>query len=140
MITVSGLSKAHGGRTLFSDVSFRLVPGRRVALVGGNGVGKTTILEIVVGLQRADSGEVHIAKGSRIGYLPQELTEQVRGSVIEEVLRGAAHITDLEEQLARLAADVASTGPRGADEDEDAHEHALAGSGEVQHRFEPLAG
>ncbi len=140
MISVSGLSKAHGGRTLFTDVSFRLVPGRRVALVGGNGVGKTTILEIVVGLQRADSGEVHIAKGSRIGYLPQELTEQVKGSVIEEVLRGAAHITDLEEQLARLAADVASTGPGGADEDEDAHEHALAAYGEVQHRFETLGG
>jgi ATP-binding cassette subfamily F protein 3 len=140
LITVSGLSKAHGGRTLFTDVSFRLVPGRRVALVGGNGVGKTTILEIVVGLQRADSGEVHLAKGSRIGYLPQELTEQVHGTVLEEVLRGAAHITDLEEQLGRLAADVASTGPGGADEDADAHEHALAAYGEVQHRFETLGG
>jgi len=140
LITVSGLSKAHGGRTLFSDVSLRLVPGRRVALVGGNGVGKTTILEIVVGLQRADSGEVHIAKGSRVGYLPQELTEQVDGTVIEEVMRGAAHITDLEGQLTRLAADVASTGPGGADEDDDAHEHALAAYGEVQHRFETLGG
>lgn len=140
MITVSGLSKAHGGRTLFSDVSIRLVPGRRVALVGGNGVGKTTILEIIVGQQRADSGEVHIAKGSRIGYLPQELTEQVDGSVIDEVMRGAAHITDLEGQLVRLAADVASTGPGGADEDEDAFAHAMESYGEVQHRFETLGG
>ena len=140
MISVSGLSKAHGGRTLFSDVSFRLVPGRRVALVGGNGVGKTTILEIVVGLQRSDAGEVHVAKGSRIGYLPQELTEQIDGTVIEEVMRGAAHITDLEDQLARLAADVAATGPGGADEDDDAHQHALAAYGEVQHRFETLGG
>lgn len=140
MISVSGLSKAHGGRTLFSDVSFRLVPGRRVALVGGNGVGKTTILEIVVGLQRSDTGEVHVAKGSRIGYLPQELTEQIDGTVIEEVMRGAAHITDLEDQLARLAADVAATGPGGADEDDDAHQHALAAYGEVQHRFETLGG
>ncbi len=140
MISVSGLSKAHGGRTLFSDVSFRLVPGRRVALVGGNGVGKTTILEIVVGLQRSDTGEVHIVKGSRIGYLPQELTEQVDGSVIDEVLRGAAHITDLEAQLARLAADVASTGPGGTDEDADAHAHALAAYGDIQHRFETLGG
>jgi len=140
LISVSGLSKAHGGRTLFSDVSFRLVPGRRVALVGGNGVGKTTILEIVVGLQRSDGGEVHISKGSRIGYLPQELTEQVEGTVIEEVLRGAAHITDLEGQLARLAVDVAATAVGGSDPDADAHEHALAAYGEVQHRFETLGG
>ncbi len=140
MISVSGLAKAHGGRTLFSDVSLRLVPGRRVALVGGNGVGKTTILEIIVGLQRADAGEVHVAKGSRIGYLPQELTEQIDGSVIDEVLRGAAHVTDLEDQLARLAADVAATGPDGPDADDDAHQHALTAYGEVQHRFETLGG
>ena len=55
-------------------------------------------------------------------------------------MRGAAHITDLEGQLTRLAADVASTGPGGADEDDDAHEHALAAYGEVQHRFETLGG
>ncbi|MCZ7628672.1 MAG: ATP-binding cassette domain-containing protein [Microthrixaceae bacterium] len=116
MITVSGLAKAHGGRTLFSDVTFRLMPGRRVALVGGNGVGKTTILEIIVGEQEADSGEVHASKGTRIGYLPQELTEQVDGSVIEEVMRAVAHVTDLEDQMARLLDDVAATAPGGADE------------------------
>jgi ATP-binding cassette, subfamily F, member 3 len=140
VITVSGLAKAHGGRTLFTDVTFRLVPGRRVALVGGNGVGKTTILEIVVGLQRADDGEVHVAKDARIGYLPQELTEQVDGTVLEEVLRGAAHVTDLEAQLQRLAADVAATAPGGSDPDDDAHAHALAAYGEIQHRFETLGG
>ena len=96
MITVSGLTKSFGGRTLFEGVTFKLMPGRRVALVGGNGVGKTTLLEIIVGEQRADSGEVHIGKGTRIGYLPQELTEQIQGSVIDEVLRGAAHVTELE--------------------------------------------
>ncbi len=140
MISVSGLSVAHGGRTLFTDVSLRLVPGRRVALVGGNGVGKTTILEIVVGLRRPDTGEVHVAKGSRIGYLPQELTEQVDGSVLDEVLRGAAHVTELQDRLDRLAADVAATAPGGADEDADAHAHALGAYGEVQHRFETLGG
>ena len=140
MITVSGLSKSHGGRTLFEDVTFRLMPGRRVALVGGNGVGKTTILEIIVGEQQADAGEVHSAKGTRIGYLPQELTEQVDGTVIDEVMQAVAHVTDLEEQLARLAQDVAATGPGGDSEDADAHEHALAAYGEAQHRFETLGG
>ena len=63
MITVSGLTKSFGGRTLFEDVTFKLVPGRRVALVGGNGVGKTTLLEIIVGDQQPDAGEVHIGQG-----------------------------------------------------------------------------
>ena len=140
MITVSGLAKSHGGRTLFSDVTLRLVPGRRVALVGGNGVGKTTILEIIVGIQQADEGEVHVGKDTRIGYLPQELTEQVHGSVLDEVLRGAAHLIDLEEQLNRLAVDVAETGVGGTDPDPDAHDKALEAYGEAQHRFETLGG
>jgi ATP-binding cassette subfamily F protein 3 len=140
VITVSGLSKSHGGRTLFTDVTFRLLPGRRVALVGGNGVGKTTILEIIVGDQEADAGEVHCAKGTRIGYLPQELTEQVEGTVLEEVMRAVAHVTDLEDQLVRLAEDVAATGQGGSEEDAEAHDRALHAYGEAQHRFETLGG
>jgi ATP-binding cassette subfamily F protein 3 len=140
VITVSGLARSHGGRTLFTDVTFRLLPGRRVALVGGNGVGKTTILEIIVGEQEADAGEVHCAKGTRIGYLPQELTEQIDGSVLEEVMRAVAHVTDLEAQLVRLAEDVAATGPGGAEADDEAHERALHAYGEAQHRFESLGG
>ena len=140
MITVSGLSKSFGGRTLFDGVTFKLVPGRRVALVGGNGVGKTTLLEIIVGDQKPDSGEVHVGRDTRIGYLPQELTEQVDGTVLAEVLRGAAHVTDLEAQLVRLAEDVAMTGPGGSDPDPVAHEQALAAYGEAQHRFETLGG
>ncbi len=140
MITVSALSKSFGGRTLFEGVTFKLMPGRRVALVGGNGVGKTTLLEIIVGDQQPDSGEVHVGKGTRIGYLPQELTEQIDGSVIDEVLRGAAHVTDLEQQLLRLAEDVAATGPDGSDPDPEGHDRALEAYGEAQHRFETLGG
>ncbi len=140
MITVSGLTKSFGGRTLFEGVTFKLLPGRRVALVGGNGVGKTTLLEIIVGDQQPDAGEVHIGRGTRIGYLPQELTEQVDGSVIEEVLRGAAHVTELEQQLLRLAEDVAATGPDGGDPDPEGHQRALEAYGEAQHRFETMGG
>ncbi len=140
MITVSGLSKSFGGRTLFEGVTFKLMPGRRVALVGANGVGKTTLLEIITGAQQADSGEVHIGKGTRIGYLPQELTEQIDGSVIEEVLRGAAHVTDLEKQLERLLDEVAATAPDGPEPDPEAYSSALDAYGTAQHRFETLGG
>ena len=96
-------------RTLFRDVTFRLSPGRRIALIGGNGVGKTTILEIIMGLQDADGGEVSRPKDYRIGYLPQELLESWRGSVLEEVLRGAGDIVDLEIEMRRLEQEMAST-------------------------------
>ena len=140
MITVSGLTKSFGGRTLFEGVTFKLMPGRRVALVGGNGVGKTTLLEIIVGDQRADGGEVHIGRDTRIGYLPQELTEQVHGTVLDEVLRGAAHVTELEQQLARLAVEVAETAPEGTNPDPEAYSSALDAYGTAQHRFETLGG
>ncbi len=140
MITVSGLTKSFGGRTLFEGVTFKLMPGRRVALVGGNGVGKTTLLEIIVGLQQPDAGDVHLGRDDRIGYLPQELTEQVDGSVIEEVLRGAAHVTELEGRLAGLAAELAATGPGGDRSDAAEQERVLAEYGEAQHRFETLGG
>ena len=63
-----GLEKSFGGRVLFRDVTFRLLPGRRVALVGGNGAGKTTLLEILVGLGEQDAGEVSRPKDLTVGY------------------------------------------------------------------------
>ena len=81
MLTVSGLSRAFGPRTLFNDVALQLGAGRRVALVGGNGTGKTTLIETIVGLQEPDAGEVHRPKDLRIGYLPQELPVETGRSV-----------------------------------------------------------
>ncbi len=133
MLTVSGLTKSHGARTLFRDVTFRLSPGRRIALIGGNGVGKTTILEIIMGLQDADGGEVSRPNDYRIGYLPQELLESWSGTVLEEVMRGADDIVDLERQLRRLEQEMTTTG--GAD-----HDRVVKRYGEIQSRFETLGG
>ena len=133
MITVSGLSKAHGPRTLFRDVTFRLLPGRRIALVGGNGVGKTTLLEIVVGEQDADSGEVHRSKDLRVGYLPQELLVDRSGTVLDEVMSGADHILALGRKLDDLMDAIASTtGPE--------HDQVLEAYGNAQSQFEQLGG
>jgi ATP-binding cassette subfamily F protein 3 len=133
VITVSGLSKAHGPRTLFRDVTFRLLPGRRIALVGGNGVGKTTLLEIVVGEQDADSGEVHRSKDLRVGYLPQELLVDRSGTVLDEVMSGADHILALGRKLDDLRDAIASTtGPE--------HDQVLEAYGNAQSQFEQLGG
>jgi ATP-binding cassette subfamily F protein 3 len=136
-LTVSGLSKSHGARTLFSDVTFRLSPGRRVALVGANGVGKTTILEIVMGLQQPDEGEVSHPKDYRIGYLPQELTETWTDTVLHEVMRGAGDILALEAELRRLEARMGETAGPG---DEAEHDRVVVRYGEAQSRYETLGG
>ena len=133
MLTVSGLSKSHGARTLFTDVTFRLSPGRRIALVGANGVGKTTILEIVMGLQEPDSGEVSKPRDYRIGYLPQELTEAWTDTVLHEVMRGAGDLLALESELRELEHRMGDT--TGVE-----HDRVVERYGEVQSRYETMGG
>ncbi len=106
MLTVSGLEKSHGARRLFNDVTLQLSDGRRVALVGGNGVGKTTFLEIVMGIQDADDGVIHKPKDMTIGYLPQELPEATDRTVLAETLDGADHINEISARLRRLEAEL----------------------------------
>ncbi len=132
-LSVSRVSKSHGARVLFKDVSIQVRAGRRIALVGGNGVGKTTLLEMLVGIQNPDSGEVLRSGATRIGYLPQDLATEQRGTVIEEALRGAEHITEIGDQLAGLEAQMGSA--VGAEADK-----VMARYGELQSRFEQLGG
>ena len=132
MITASGLSKSFGIRRLFADVSVQLAAGRRVALVGGNGTGKTTLLEILVGLGEPDEGTVMRPRDTEIGYLPQDLGASGDGTVREQVLAGAGPVARLAEQLADLEGRLASHG-----EDHDA---VLARYGEAQATFEQLGG
>ena len=106
MLTVSGLSKAHGARTLFSDVTLQLSTGRRIALIGGNGVGKTTLIESIMGVQEPDDGVIHKPKDLRIGYLAQELPEATDRSVLAETLDGAEHIRDIAQRLRALEAEL----------------------------------
>ncbi len=109
------------------------MPGRRVALVGGNGVGKTTMLEIIVGVQEPDAGEVSQPKDCQIGYLPQELTESWSESVIKEVMAGAGAVLELEDRLHELTTKIAET--TGED-----HDQALESYGRLQSQFEQLGG
>lgn len=102
MLTVSGLAKSHGSRRLFADVTLQLSAGRRVALVGGNGVGKTTLIEIVMGRQDADEGVIHKPKDMSIGYLAQELPEATDRTVLAETLQGADHVNEIAARLRRL--------------------------------------
>ena len=132
MLTLTGLAKAHGGRTLFRDVTLLLDKGRRIALLGGNGVGKTTLLEIVMGLQEADAGAVHRSPDLEIGYLPQDLTETATGTVLEEAMAGAGRVARLGERLHELESMLQEGG--------DAAARAMDEYGEVQSAFEAQGG
>ena len=133
MLTASELSRSFGPRTLFSNVSLQLGPGRKVALVGGNGTGKTTLLEILVGIQSPDQGKVHRPKELRVGYLPQELPPETGRSVFQQVMLGAEQVTYLSGEIEKLGNLVAFS----SGEEQARHLRAL---GEAQSRFEQIGG
>lgn len=72
VLSVEGLSKSFGSRKLFEDVSFEIKKGEKVALIGNNGTGKTTILKIINHIIEADSGKVRLGANVEIGYYDQE--------------------------------------------------------------------
>ena len=72
VLTVEGLSKAFPGQTLFTDINFEIKRGERVALIGNNGTGKTTILKILNGIVAADTGRFALGSKVQIGYYDQE--------------------------------------------------------------------
>jgi ATP-binding cassette subfamily F protein 3 len=83
MLTLSGITKAYGGRTLFSDVTLQLNREDRVGLVGPNGAGKTTLFSIIMGEGSPDDGKIMMERNMVIGYLPQESTPVADETVIE---------------------------------------------------------
>lgn len=72
MLTFSKLSKYFGSKTLFTDISMRILRGERIGLVGPNGAGKTTLFSIILGEVESDGGKVELERGTIIGFLPQE--------------------------------------------------------------------
>jgi ATP-binding cassette subfamily F protein 3 len=132
VLTASGLGKSYGPRRLFADVTLQLSAGRRVALVGGNGTGKTTLIEILVGMADPDEGTITKPRDLEIGYLPQDLVDTATGTVIEEVLAGAGELTRLSHRLREIEALF-------ADPDAD-QEKVLADYGDAQAQFEAMGG
>ena len=99
MISVEGLRVEFGGFTLFDDVSFVINKKDRIALVGKNGAGKSTMLKILAGLQSPTGGVVSIPKETPIGYLPQQMQLKDIRTVREEAEMAFDHIHDMEREI-----------------------------------------
>jgi len=102
VLSVQAVARRFADRELLHDVSFRLAQGDRVGLVGPNGTGKTTLLRIAAGLDEPDAGTVAYARGTRVGFLRQELLGDATGTVDEHARGAAAHLRELEEDLRQL--------------------------------------
>ena len=102
MISIEGLKVEFGVKPLFQDVSFVINDKDRIALVGKNGAGKSTMLKILCGMQKPTSGNVAVPTDTTIGYLPQVMNLQDSTTVKEEARKAFAGITDLKAKIDEL--------------------------------------
>ena len=99
ILNVEHLTHGFGDRAIFQDVSFRLLKGEHIGLIGANGEGKSTFMNIITGKLQPDEGKVEWSKRVRVGYLDQH-TVLEKGMTIREVLKGAfAFLFQMEEQM-----------------------------------------
>jgi ATP-binding cassette, subfamily F, member 3 len=131
LITVSSLSKSFGAEDLFAGVSFSVTQGARLALVGPNGIGKTTLLRILIGEEEPSSGTITRAKNLRIGYLSQEADFELRGVLWDVCLEPFAELIRMQGEVEKLESEMS---------DPDKREQALVRYGSVQHEFERRGG
>lgn len=126
MIKAQKLQKSYGSLTVLSDISFSLGRGQKVALVGHNGTGKTTLLKILAGLEDQDAGVVDVAGDACIGYLPQD-TSLTENESVMNYLRKVSGVEALEKEIASLSSELSD--PRQAKR-----------YGEIYSRYEHLGG
>ena len=107
MISVEGLSVEFNATPLFTDVSYVINKKDRIALVGKNGAGKSTMLKILAGLQEPTRGTVAMPKDITVGYLPQVMILSDHRTVIEETELAFAEITELQERLQQMSSELA---------------------------------
>ena len=99
ILNVEHLSHGFGDRAIFTDVSFRLLKGEHIGLIGANGEGKSTFMSIITDKLMPDEGKVEWAKNARVGYLDQH-TVLEKGMTIRDVLKSAfVFLFEMEEKM-----------------------------------------
>ncbi|SRX74543.1 ABC-F family ATP-binding cassette domain-containing protein [Aequorivita antarctica] len=102
MISIDGLAVEFSGDTLFSDVSFVVNENDKIALMGKNGAGKSTMMKIIAGVQKATRGNVRAPKDAVIAYLPQHLLTDDTATVFEEASKAFKQIFEMRDEMDRL--------------------------------------
>jgi len=133
-LTVSSLTVAFGATEIFRDVSFRLEPRQRLAVVGANGSGKSSLLQVIRGHLLPAAGLVEVPTGTRLAHLPQDLDPPTAPSVYEEAVASRQDLLVLHRELAELEqamADPTRSGDR---------PRLVERYGHAQQRYEQLGG
>lgn len=102
MISIDNLAVEFSGDTLFSDVSFVVNENDKIALMGKNGAGKSTMMKIIAGVQKPTRGNVRAPKDTVIAYLPQHLLTEDNCTVIEEASKAFTQIFEMRDEIDRL--------------------------------------
>jgi ATP-binding cassette subfamily F protein 3 len=135
LLTVSALAKAYEPVEIFAGVTFAIPHRARYAIVGPNGVGKTTLLRVIAGIETPSGGSFHIARGASLGYLPQEAVFGATHTLWEECLSAFETVRQHEAELRRLEAGMAAGGLDGVELAD-----VLERYGVLQARFEHRGG
>jgi len=131
VIQLQKLRFSIGQRILFEDLDWVIAPGDRVALVGPNGAGKTTLLRVILGEYTPDVGTRVMARGTRLGYLPQEAAERFDGTVLDRAMEAHRSLLAMSEELEELHRTLDGISP-----DDPRLESLLERAGEVQSHLE----
>jgi ATP-binding cassette subfamily F protein 3 len=130
MLQLINLSKNFAGNPLFTNISWHLKKGERVALVGENGAGKSTLMKIIAGLTEPSSGEIQFARGAKASYLPQDGIVTAGQSLFHEARAALGELLAMEEELHRIGIDLERL-PHDSPE----HDQILMRYGELQEQF-----
>ena len=133
LVTTHNLGKSFDPVDIFAGLSLSVPHGARIAIVGPNGVGKTTLLRIIAGREPPSQGQVQYSRGLTLGYLPQESVLESDRTLWEECQTPFADLRAQEQELSRLALEMSSPDPDKAQE-------ALRRYGNLQARFDHTGG
>src|SRR5690554_196519 len=102
MISVDGLTVEFGGTTLFKNISYAINEQDKIALMGKNGAGKSTMLKILAGVRQPSAGRVSAPEGTVIAYLPQHLMTEDGRTVFEETAQAFAQVNNMQAEIEHL--------------------------------------
>ena len=105
-VQINNLKIEFSAKCLFDNISYIINRKDKIALVGRNGAGKSTMLKIIAGLQKPTSGTVSVARDTTIGYLPQHMTISDTATVVEEVRKAFSHIKEMHSRLEAMSTEL----------------------------------